>query len=244
MELTEEEKIMYQVMKAIYDSGIPIDFKGSMVLKACLVEKGYINDTRHTVDIDANWYSDIMPTAEQMTESLQKALNTHNISLDVSLYRMYDKGKSAGFELIERSTGEALFSMDIDVNRPEIPAKIYEIEGLKFRGVAPSQMLADKVSAISTDKIFRRIKDVVDLFYISKVFDFDKKEIIQAIENSDRALDTFDGFLHRTDDLKHAYEKFRFSGNIKKPQFDEVYCTVKRYIKDILPNRRNKDLER
>jgi hypothetical protein len=51
MIITAEEKLMYEVMKAIYDSGIPISFKGSMVLKACLMEVGFTEDTRHTVDI-------------------------------------------------------------------------------------------------------------------------------------------------------------------------------------------------
>lgn len=37
MQLSAEEKLMYQVMKAIYESGIPISFKGSMVMKACLI---------------------------------------------------------------------------------------------------------------------------------------------------------------------------------------------------------------
>ena len=45
MNITAEEKIMYKVMKAIYDSGIPISFKGSMVLKACLIEAGYDDET-------------------------------------------------------------------------------------------------------------------------------------------------------------------------------------------------------
>ena len=44
---------MYEVMKAVYDSGIPISFKGSMVLRACLLEAGYSEEMRHTVDIDA-----------------------------------------------------------------------------------------------------------------------------------------------------------------------------------------------
>ncbi len=74
MHMTAEEKLMYDVMKAIYDSGIPISFKGSMVLKACLHEAGYTEDTRHTVDIDGNWNTDGLPTAEQMVESLQKAI--------------------------------------------------------------------------------------------------------------------------------------------------------------------------
>ena len=98
MQITAEEKLMYGAMKAIYDSGIPIDFKGSMVLKACLIEAGYNEEIRHTVDIDANWYSDSPPTAEQMTDSLQKALKRAGIDLDVSLYRMYGEGRSAGFE--------------------------------------------------------------------------------------------------------------------------------------------------
>lgn len=75
MNITAEEKIMYKVMKAIYDSGIPISFKGSMVLKACLLEAGFDDDTRHTVDIDANWNSDTPPTSEQMVDSLQQAID-------------------------------------------------------------------------------------------------------------------------------------------------------------------------
>ena len=41
LNVTAEERIMYSVMKAVYDSGIPISFKGSMVLKACLFEAGF-----------------------------------------------------------------------------------------------------------------------------------------------------------------------------------------------------------
>jgi len=54
MSISAEEKLMYAVMKTIYDSGIPMSFKGSMVLKACLLEAGFTEETRHTVDIDAN----------------------------------------------------------------------------------------------------------------------------------------------------------------------------------------------
>ena len=35
--------------------------------------------------------------------------------------------------------------MDVDVNRPMALTKIYEASGLRFRGVAPSQMMADKI---------------------------------------------------------------------------------------------------
>ena len=41
MNITAQEKLMYGVMKAVFDSGIPVSFKGAMVLKACLAEAGY-----------------------------------------------------------------------------------------------------------------------------------------------------------------------------------------------------------
>lgn len=235
LSMIEEEKLMYEVMKAIYDSGIPIEFKGSMVLKACLIEAGYSDEIRHTVDIDANWRFEASPTAEQMTDSLKKAFIAGNIDLDVRMYRMYGDGRSAGFELMDKTSGEVLFTMDIDVNRPVTPTKIYEAADFKFRGVAPVQMIADKVLVVSSDKVFRRIKDVIDIYYFSKVFDFDKDDVMKIISESERTLEDFNAFLYRKDELKHAYEKFRFNGNVDKPSFDEVYNNVKVYIKDILP---------
>lgn len=244
MTITVEERLMYQVMKAIYDSGIPISFKGSMVLKACLLEAGHSDETRHTVDIDGNWNSDLPPSAEQMVEFLQAALKQQDIHLTVSLYRMYGEGRSAGFELTDKDTGEVLFSMDVDVNRPLTPTKLYTVEGIRFAGVAPSQMIADKISVVSSDKVFRRIKDVVDLYYLSKVFDFNKDEVLQTLKNSGRKLDGFHGFLHRRGELEHSYEKFRFAGAVDKPPFEEIYRSVKRYIKAVLPKDRNIDCER
>lgn len=244
MNITAEEKIMYKVMKAIYDSSIPVSFKGSMVLKACLLEAGFDDDTRHTVDIDANWNSDTPPTSEQMVDSLQRAIDKSGVNLEVRIYRMYGEKRSAGFELIDRETEEILFTMDVDVNRPIPPTKIYEVEGLCFCGVSPSQMIADKVAAISTDKVFRRIKDVVDLYYISKVFEFNIADVLQTLKNSERALDNFNGFLHRSEDLRHSYEKFRFTGGVNKPDFEDVYSSVKSYIRSVLPKEKKRDLER
>lgn len=239
MNISAEEKLMYQVMKAVCDSGIPVSFKGSMVLKACLLEADYDEEIRHTVDIDANWVSDTPPSAQQMLESLQDALRNSGIDLEVSLYRMYGEGRSAGFELKDAASGETLFTMDMDVNRPVPTTQIYEVAGLRFCGVSPIQMIADKVAAVSSDKVFRRIKDVVDLYYLSKVFPFDRSAVLQTLKNSGRKLDGFHGFLHRQEDLRHSYDKFRFAGDVAKPPFDEVYLDVKLFIRDILPKDRN-----
>lgn len=163
------------------------------------------------------------------------ALTKSGIDLKLHLYRMYGEGRSAGFELTDPVTGDVLFTMDVDVNRPVPQIQMYEIADVRFLGASPAQMIADKLSAISTDKIFRRIKDVVDLYYISKAFVFDRDAVIQTLENSRKTLGTFDGFLHRSKELKHAYEKFRFSGDVDKVPFDEIYQAVTDFIRDVLP---------
>ncbi len=226
-------------MKAIYESGIPISFKGSLVLKACLMEAGFTDDIRHTVDIDANWHSDEWPSGKQMEESIQKALRHSNINLNVKLYRMYGEGRSAGFELSDPYSDEILFTMDIDVNRPTVETKIYEIAEMRFRGSSLLPMLADKLSAISNEKVFRRVKDLIDLYYVAQVYTPDWQAVLQTVKNSGRALGSFDDFLNKPNELQHAYNKFRFDGNVSKPAFEIVYQTVKEYIAEVLHQNTN-----
>lgn len=236
MNVTAQEKLMYGVMKAVYDSGIPVSFKGSMVLKACLAEAGYAEETRHTVDIDGNWHSETPPSAEEMVGSFQRAVTRAGIDLRVRIYRMYGEGRSAGFELMEADSDDVIFTMDIDVNRPVGDTRIYEVDAITFRGNTAYQMIADKVAAISSEKVFRRIKDVVDLYYLAHVFKFEKQAILEKLINSGRTLDSFEGFMTRKEDLRHSYEKFRFAGDVGKPEFEEVYQTVRAFIADILPD--------
>lgn len=171
---------------------------------------------------------------KQSTITDNGEIDKYGIDLNVTLSRMYGEGRSAGLDL-KNDSDELLFSMDIDVNRPTVPTKIYEIDDFRFSGVTPSQMIADKIAVVSSDKVFRRIKDVVDLYYLSKVVPFDADTVNKTLEKCGRKLGSFDGFLNRSDEIKHSYEKFRFNGNVGKPAFDVLYNTVKAYICDVLP---------
>lgn len=99
---------MYQVMGALYDSGVPVTFKGAMVLRAFLLEAGYPEETRHTTDIDGNWNSETAPSGEEMTEAIQNAFEKKGISFTARLYRMYGEKRSAGFDLADKTTGETI----------------------------------------------------------------------------------------------------------------------------------------
>ena len=204
------------------------------------MEAGFTDDTRHTVDIDANWYSETKPTGEQMEKSIQKALRNSSIDLNIRLDRMYGEGRSAGFELYDPSTNEVLFTMDIDVNRLAVETRIYEVAKIRFRGSSLVPMLADKLSVVSSDKVFRRVKDLIDLYYAAHVYQPDWPQVLQAVADSGRTLGTFSGFLYKTEELRHAYNKFRFDGDVSKPAFDDVYQTVREYIAEVLPITKSK----
>lgn len=45
----------------------------------------------------------------------------------------------------------------------------------------------------------------------------------------------FNGFNNRVDELEQSYTKFRFSGDVEKPKFKDVYDYVKNYVSDIMP---------
>lgn len=244
MDITASEMQMYMVMKSLYDSGIPICFKGSMVLKALLNEAGFTDNVRRTVDIDANWNFDEPPTSEQLIASLQSALDHNKLQIDVKLVRMYGDERSAGFILTDRKTKSELFSMDIDINRPMPETRLYEIAGMRFYGVSPTQIIADKICVVSSNRVYSRIKDVIDLYYISKVFSYSKEEVILTLLNSGRSLDHFNGFLNHIDELRHAYNKFRVGDNVEKPSFEEVYLVVKEYVYVFLPYERERVYER
>jgi len=57
------------------------------------------------------------------------------------------------------SNNNQLFSMDLDVNRPVADLRLYTIKDSTFHGPIPEQMLADKITSLSSVKIFRRVKD-------------------------------------------------------------------------------------
>lgn len=124
--------------------------------------------------------------------------------------------------------------MDVDVNRPILDTKVYEIEGIRFCGSSPRQMIADKIVSISSDMIFRRIKDFIDLYYLSQVFEIEKDDIIDAIEEMGRELGDFQGFLGRKEEIKYSFNKFRFSGDVEKPCFEEVYSAVSDFLQEFL----------
>lgn len=232
-ELHANETLMYQIMTAIYKSGIPIDYKGSMVLRAFLSDADF-EAMRHTRDMDANWISEKEPTPAQMTSSIQRAMDRAGLDVTVKQFREHGEGKSAGFEFYFPGQSKAAAYMDMDVNRPSYMSCVYEIGEFVFRGAVVEQMIADKLGALSGDKIFRRSKDLLDMYYISKVCELDVAKVNDALDKMGRELGTFDGLVNRVDELRHAYDRFKVDEDVEKPDFDTAFGAVIKYIEPFM----------
>ena len=74
------------------------------------------------------------------------------------------------------------------------------------------------------------------MIFFMAVFEFNTEDVTRTLEESGRELGDFDGFLSRIDDLKHSYDKFRFSGDVYKPPFETIYESVKEYVKPLIPD--------
>lgn len=89
-------------------------------------------------------------------------------------------------------------------------------------------MLVDKIRVISTRKVFRRVKDIVDVYILSSSKGIKLEKIQDILQEYKNDLGNFSAFIERKDDLEHAYEKLK--GITNKPSFSEVYTQVKIFL--------------
>lgn len=85
-------------------------------------------------------------------------------------------------------------------------------------------MLADKISVVSSGRLYRRSKDLYDLYILTKLYDCDMEKLIHVILVKRPELITSYTNMFTPENLpaiEHAYSKFRNVGI--KPDFDVIY---------------------
>ena len=225
--MTEKEKTMYQILGAICETDAPIVFKGALITKLILAENRYTSFERKTVDIDANWVGTPPPTSEIENIVNASFLKTLDGRFRVEAFREYGDKKSAGLHIIENETDEKIVKMDIDI-RPIMGSRIYHYGEIGIRGVLANEILADKITVLSGIKMFRRAKDIVDVYALAHCVAVNTAEIFEVIINKNLVLGTFAEFFNRRDDVEHAYDKLM--GIEEKPLFDDVYSYLKKFV--------------
>ena len=83
-------------------------------------------------------------------------------------------------------------------------------------------ILKDKINVITTRKVCRRVKDLIDVYQIVTTMDIDYNKMIDSLEYDNKVVN----YLTKTEsrqEIKHAFDKYE---NINKPDFDEMMRVV------------------
>jgi hypothetical protein len=163
--MSEHENIMYRILGKVSDTDAPIVFKGALITKLILAENGFTSLSRRTVDIDANWVGEA-PTMNDLVSAINKSLADFNGKLYAEATRNYGDKRSACIAIVDTETENRIITMDIDVKRA-VGERIYFNGEIAVRGVLANEILADKISVLSGKVIFRRAKDLLDVFALA-----------------------------------------------------------------------------
>lgn len=214
--MDKQEQRLYDFIGAIAEVELPVVFKGAMITRH-LLRSHHSRVMRMTKDIDADWVGtppDMKTLEKEISRAVQKVGDYYAKS-----YRAYDgTKKSAGFEI--RRGENIVCTLDISM-RPNPYRATYRIKDIVFQGACIEKILADKICAVSSNKIFRRAKDLVDIYALCKCVSFKVDYVFDIIQNTDRTLSDFEAFLFRKNDLEHAYNKLQ--GVSEKPDFQQLY---------------------
>lgn len=225
--MTEKEKLMYDIISKISDMDVPIVFKGALITKLILEEHGYKEIQRMTKDIDANWIGS-PPSMSYLRNTISEALGELNEKFDVEESREYGQGRSAGLAIRDKLTGDKVISMDIDI-KSSSGARAYYYGEASIKGVLANDILADKISTMSSDAVFKhRAKDMVDVYALTHCVKVDVKQIFDTCARTGRNIQSFDSFFNRKADVEHAYNKLK--GIEGKPPFATVYSYLSNFV--------------
>lgn len=225
--MTKQEELMYQILGKISSTNAPIIFKGALITKLALAESNYNNLERATGDIDANWVGS-PPAMSQLVDTINEALGELKDDLYAVATREYGDKKSAGISIVQKGTNEEVATMDIDMRPLGSGSRDYYFGETKIKGVLVDEILADKISVLSSNKIFRRAKDLVDVYALSQCSQVTTPEIFDICDKKGMEVGMFTAFIERRADLEHAYNKLR--GIEGKPPFDEVYAHMEKFL--------------
>lgn len=229
--MTQREKLMYKVLGNISQANTPLVFKGALITKLILSEYGYNKIDRMTKDIDANWV-DAPPSMPLLIDTVNHALGGLQEQFVAVANREYGNKQSAGVSIVEKSTGDEVISMDIDI-KPLIGSKDYYFGETNIKGVLANEILSDKISAISGDSVYKhRAKDLIDVYALSHCIEVQTTDIYDICNKAKREIQSFTAFYERKNDVEHAYNKLKMIEG--KPAFDVVYFHLDKFLKPFI----------
>ena len=146
-----------------------------------MAENDFSLTVRDTLDIDANW-TDTPPSMDDSADIIQNAPADMKDQFYAEAFREYGEKKSAGIVIKSKSTDEKMVTMDISM-KPASGNLLYYYGEIGIRGVLADEILADKITVMSNKLIFRRAKDLVDVYSLAYCTEVRTSDILQIIDS-------------------------------------------------------------
>ena len=237
------EELLNKMMEELSKLNLPIVFKGKMIANLAL-RNNNINTNkimkRGTKDIDGDYIDIDNITMNILFSYIEKASKSINPNYSVEIFREFKENQSAGFKILEN--GKPLFSIDISVRKNPY-AKIYlSFNNIPIQGQKEIKMVVDKLSIISSRKVYRRSHDLVDLYnLILTVTDITLYEILSIVKDCNKEIEDFYDLINHKDKVEHAYNKL--NGILNKKEFEEVYNILLAFFEPFINKKYNSNLK-
>lgn len=235
------EKVMWDFLKAISE-----DFRDKFMVKGCLALKSNLGDnvvTRGTRDIDFTipskdvWESIVSNACTYATNNSELGIKYEVISR-----RGFDKNPYSDSIKIRYNYNNNVntFRIDMNIKFDEDKYKCNMLIGTNIITIYNIYgILTDKINVLISKKACRRIKDLIDIYFIIISKDFELNEINEWINikglNYAEIYGIEDVFvLNSSNDylLEHAYSKYKTEA--KLPKFEDMLIVVKSFISKII----------
>lgn len=234
------EKVLQEIILELSKEEAPIIFKGAMALKELLyLNNPNIDITRKTRDIDANWIEEY--DEERIIDVIDRAVKRVNSEYSVSVYREPAPNKSMGIKVLDKD-GSVFTKIDMDIKDNPFYIEC-NVDDVNIKYSSFDKMMSDKLYSLSSTHVFRRVKDLLDVYLILKDNDIEKENIEKVLEYENRKLDDFDTILNNKEEIEKSYNSLE--GIINKPDFDIVWDYVFDYLEKekFIKLEKNKDFD-
>ena len=131
-----------------------------------------------------------------------------------------------GFKVVdEKNNLITKIDLDIKDNPFYIICNINDVD-IKYSSL--EKMMADKIFVLSNTHIFRRIKDILDVYLIISNCNIDIEKVKEILKYDKRELEDFSTLLSNKQLVKESYDKL--IGVKNKPDFEKVWNTTIKYL--------------
>lgn len=211
--------------------------KGGVVLASKIYEAGRMDFFRRTVDIDVHCCSQ-----DAWNAFCRDCITLFNANPDGLVYKLIqrranvkpiDNSDSLKFEVTLPNGRVVPFKMDMNIKSNSIVELSFS-HTLNMQTYTALTSLSDKIVVVSSQKIYRRVKDLYDLCVLISLFDFKSVDIANMLRKKHNLA--FSDLINmltadNMSTLDHAYS--RYSGIHNKPPLDTLVSMAKQFLEPL-----------